>query len=545
MRFLIVVLGLLGGLQTATGLGLLPRSAAGREQLMHDRSLAKRQDVRPALLYPERNISVPVDYFHNDTRYEPHSNASFNLRYWFDDTYYKPGGPVFVLLGGETDGAGRLKFLQKGIVHQVIKATNGMGIILEHRYYGKSFPVPDLTTANMRFLSTEQALADVDYFARNVQFEGIDASLTAPSTPWIVYGGSYAGAQAAFLRVVYPETFWGAISSSGVTTAIYDYWEYLEPARLYGPPDCIKNTQLLIDVVDGILVRQNDTALTQSLKDAFGLGDITDDRDFANQLGGVFGLQSTNWDPDESSSSFFKYCQKITTQEPTAMEYLRPTVASLVYAAGYPNDTVVQNITLNAISWIGSTAVIAWRRSLETQDAYFTSLNATALQQYTSLEDYSWTSWPYQVCTEWGYIQTGSTPADIMPLISRTLDLEYNTFLCRAQFGIDSPPDIDRVNKYGNYSIAYDRLAFLGGNADPWRPATPLWYPDSRESSTEHPWHLIQWGVHHWEENGVFENETTPFLPPPQVVYAQQFLKNFVVDWVAEFKEQNARQELR
>ena len=111
---------------------------------------------------------MPVDFFHNETRYEPHSNDTFNLRYWFDDTYYKPGGPVFVLLGGETDGEGRLPFLQKGIVHQVIKATNGLGVILEHRYYGKSFPVPDLTTKNMRFLTTEQSLAEIDYFARNV-----------------------------------------------------------------------------------------------------------------------------------------------------------------------------------------------------------------------------------------------------------------------------------------------------------------------------------------------------------------------------------------
>lgn len=149
------------------------------------RSLAKRADTDPTLLYPERNISVPVDFFHNETRYEPHSNESFNLRYWFDDTYYKPGGPVFVLLGGETDGAGRLPYLQKGIVHQVIKATNGLGVILEHRYYGKSFPVPDLTTKNLRFLTTEQALAEIDYFAKNVKFEGIDADLTAPNTPWV------------------------------------------------------------------------------------------------------------------------------------------------------------------------------------------------------------------------------------------------------------------------------------------------------------------------------------------------------------------------
>ncbi|KZM27782.1 uncharacterized protein EKO05_0002469 [Ascochyta rabiei] len=543
MRFSTVIAGLLFGLE-ATAIRVGPVKAAQKEVEVRNaksrRSLYKRDDKPDlTLLYPEHNISVPIDFFHNDTRYEPHSNGSFNLRYWFDDTYYEPGGPVFVLLGGETDGADRLPFLQKGIVHQVIKATKGLGVILEHRYYGTSFPTEDLTTKNLRFLSTEQALAEVDYFAKNVKFAGHeDKDLTAPSTPWVVYGGSYAGAQAAFLRVTYPETFWGAISSSGVTFAIYDFWQYFEPIRLFGPPDCIKNTQTLTDVVDKHLLGNN-TANIQALKTVFGLGDITDNRDFANQLTGVYGWQSTNWDPEVNSPSFYSYCRNVTQSADLAApatESLRPTVASIVSAAGYGNDTLVQNITLNAISWVNQTVLPGWRRSNYTQDRYFTNLNATALQQHTALEDYGYTSWSYQVCTEWGYIQTGNTPADIKPLISRTLDMDYLTFFCRAQFNITTPPDLEKVNKYGGYNISYPRLAIIGGNADPWRPATPLWYPDTREDTVEEPWHIISHGVHHWEENGIFDNETTPILPPNQVIYAQQYLKNFVVDWLAEWK---------
>ena len=66
---------------------------------------------------------------------------------------------------------------------------------MEHRYYGKSMPTKDLSTESLRFLTTEQALADSAYFAKNVQFEGLDKDLTAPGTPWIAYGGSYAGGQ--------------------------------------------------------------------------------------------------------------------------------------------------------------------------------------------------------------------------------------------------------------------------------------------------------------------------------------------------------------
>ena len=169
-----------------------------------------RRDVDPSELYPEYNISVPVDYFHNESMYEPHSDEKFPLRYWFDATYYKDGGPVIVLQGGETDASGRLPYLQKGIVYQLAKATNGIGVILEHRYYGTSFPTPDLSTENLRFLTTEQALADMAYFAQNVVFEGLeDKNLTAPETAYIGYGGSYAGAFVAFLRVQYPDVYWG------------------------------------------------------------------------------------------------------------------------------------------------------------------------------------------------------------------------------------------------------------------------------------------------------------------------------------------------
>jgi hypothetical protein len=124
-----------------------------------------------------------------------YSTLILGSRYWYDATYYKPGGPVITLCSGEDPGPDRLPYLQKGIVYQLAKATHGIGVVLEHRYYGTSFPVPDLSVENMRFLTTEQALADTAYFAENIVFEGLeDLKLTASDAPWIVYGGSYAGA---------------------------------------------------------------------------------------------------------------------------------------------------------------------------------------------------------------------------------------------------------------------------------------------------------------------------------------------------------------
>lgn len=191
------------------------------------------RDVDPTDLYPAYNISVPVDHFFNESKYEPHTNASFNLRYFFDASHYKPGGPVIVLQSGEDDATLRLPYLQKGIVAQLANSTNGIGVVLEHRYYGTSFPTANLSTKSLRFLTTEQALADQAYFASHVVFPGLEhLDLTAPHVPYIVYGGSYAGGFAAFTRKLYPDLYFGAISSSGVTEAVYDYWQYYEPVRL-------------------------------------------------------------------------------------------------------------------------------------------------------------------------------------------------------------------------------------------------------------------------------------------------------------------------
>ena len=142
---------------------------------------------------------------------------------------------MIVLQSGETSVTDRLPFLQKGIVHELAEATCGIAVILEHRYYGTSFPTPDLSTKNLRFLTTQQALADQAYFAKHVKFEGLEHhDLTAHKTPYIAYGGSYAGAFVAFLRTTYPDVYFGSIASSGVTEAIWDFWAYYSPVATYG-----------------------------------------------------------------------------------------------------------------------------------------------------------------------------------------------------------------------------------------------------------------------------------------------------------------------
>lgn len=353
--------------------------------------------------YPVRWIDVPVDHFHNDSIYEPHSNKTFPLRYWFDATHYKEGGPVIVLQGGETNGANRLPFLQKGILAKLVEATGGVGVVFEHRYYGKSLPVGDFSTENLRFLSTDQALADMVYFAKNVVFDGLEhLNLTAPNTPYLAYGGSYAGAMVAFLRKLYPDVYWGAIASSAVTVAIVDYWEYFEAARLYAPKDCVEATQKLTHVVDNILLNKSSTGHIQKLKNLFGLGDLTRDDDFANVLSrGIGGLQSLNWDPAVNSTRFGEYCNTIGSSDLlySDLASLKSEAQEILTIGGYKNEVdKLTNHLLNYVGYVGLRAVTPCANRRQSQDKCFARADPEVFRDYDISQ--TWRLWEYQVCTE-------------------------------------------------------------------------------------------------------------------------------------------------
>ena len=67
-------------------------------------------------------------------------------------------------------------------------------ISLEHRYYGDSQPFDDWSTPNLKYLTSQQALADIASFidAQNDSFNR--------KADWIVIGGSYPGALAAWFK---------------------------------------------------------------------------------------------------------------------------------------------------------------------------------------------------------------------------------------------------------------------------------------------------------------------------------------------------------
>lgn len=139
-------------------------------------------------------------------------------RYFVRDSFYKPGGPIFLMIGGE--GPISAKWMDEGMWIKYAQANGAMCFQLEHRYYGLSHPTKAASTEELKYLSSEQALADLANFIVSMNDQH---NLTGK---WISFGGSYPGSLSAWLREKYPHLVHGSISSSGPLLAKVDFQEY-------------------------------------------------------------------------------------------------------------------------------------------------------------------------------------------------------------------------------------------------------------------------------------------------------------------------------
>lgn len=124
------------------------------------------------------------------------------------------------MIGGE--GTISAKWMHEGMWIKYAKDNGALCFQLEHRYYGKSHPTPSTTTGELKYLSSEQALADLSNFIVSMNEKH---QLTGK---WITFGGSYPGSLSAWAREKYPHLVHGSISSSGPLLAKVDFQEYFE-----------------------------------------------------------------------------------------------------------------------------------------------------------------------------------------------------------------------------------------------------------------------------------------------------------------------------
>lgn len=239
------------------------------------------------------------------------SKKTFKQRYLVSDRHYVPGGPVILYLPGDDSAEAVSDIFDYGIVDTIAKETNGLAILLEHRYYGASIPTPDLTTVNLQWLTVAQALEDFANFAQKVDL-GYDNRAARINVPWISYGSGYGGALVAFLQSNYKNVTFAGIASSASVQFKVDFWEYWENIRINGG-QCTNYVVEVVDYIDN-LHSAGEKDKIKALKKQFGLQDLIDYRDFMWVLSHVLEeWRERKWYDSKAARVWPNFCKTLAS----------------------------------------------------------------------------------------------------------------------------------------------------------------------------------------------------------------------------------------
>ncbi|RXW19276.1 hypothetical protein EST38_g6579 [Candolleomyces aberdarensis] len=250
-----------------------------------------------------------------------HNNASrgtFKMRYYHTWEYYREGGPIILYVLGEEGidvNRGERSLTNATIPGAIAQATNGAVVVVEHRFYGKSKPFPDLSANSLRFHTISQALEDFVYFALNVKLAmpgGDGEGIRPDRSPWIFVGGSYSGALAAFIMEQYPGIFWAAYASSAAVQPKIDFWQYWSPIEQHMPANCTADVKAVVSLIDGVIDSGNQTRMTE-IKTQFGLGSLGT-IDFVNTINIPFRTWQALQPASARNSIIYPFCDALETR---------------------------------------------------------------------------------------------------------------------------------------------------------------------------------------------------------------------------------------
>lgn len=161
--------------------------------------------------YETKYFTQRLDHF----SFKNYENSTFQQRYLINDKYWLGAermGPIFLYCGNE----GYIDWfaVNTGFMWDIAPQFGALLVFPEHRYYGESMPYGNQSVAykdgdSLSYLTAEQALAD---FATLIV--DLKKNLSAEACPVVLFGGSYGGMLAAWMRLKYPHIAIGALASS-------------------------------------------------------------------------------------------------------------------------------------------------------------------------------------------------------------------------------------------------------------------------------------------------------------------------------------------
>ncbi|XVF15373.1 hypothetical protein REPUB_Repub09cG0146700 [Reevesia pubescens] len=175
--------------------------------------------------YETRYFSQQLDHFSFSDLPRFRQRYLINTEHWTGPSRL---GPIFLYCGNEGD----IEWfaVNTGFVWDIAPRFGAMVLFPEHRYYGESMPYGSKEEAyknatTLSCLTTEQAIAD---FA--VLITDLKRNLSAEGCPVVLFGGSYGGMLAAWMRLKYPHIAIGALASSA---PILQFEDIVPPETFY------------------------------------------------------------------------------------------------------------------------------------------------------------------------------------------------------------------------------------------------------------------------------------------------------------------------
>ncbi|RWS03270.1 putative serine protease K12H4.7-like protein, partial [Dinothrombium tinctorium] len=375
-------------------------------------------------------------------------------RYFVDETFFKEGAPVFLHIGGEgrNDGQG----IERGqLAEHYAPRFNALLLSLEHRFYGESRPTKNLSVLNLKYLSSQQALADISAFIKHYK-EIIDPR--TKSSKWIVFGCSYAGSLAAWMRLKYPKQVIGAVSSSGPVQAELNFKQYLDVISKAIGPDCASN------------VRKATKQLYLLIKDKNQWTRIK------NKLHLCENFDGNN--PKDVSTLFLLLVENFEdiVQYNMNNRNIRKTPLAKI-----STKTICEMMANESLGTEFDRYAAVNELVLETnkkQCLQFTYENMTKLLREINYDRVVVVNsvlgdrrWFYQTCNEFGFFQ--STDSQNQPF-GHFFPIEYFLDICPEIFGKKFDAEFVKKNVkftndyYGGKKINVSNVIFVQGSADPW-----------------------------------------------------------------------------
>ncbi|KAM9665291.1 thymus-specific serine protease [Trichechus inunguis] len=387
-------------------------------------------------------LEQPLDPFNASDR------RSFLQRYWVNDQHWAgQDGPVFLHLGGEGSlGPGSVV---RGHPAALAPALGALVVGLEHRFYGLSIPAGGLDMAQLRFLSSRHALADMAsaHLALSRLFN------VSSSSPWICFGGSYAGSLAAWARLKFPHLIFASVASSAPVRAVLDFSEYndvvsrsLMNTAIGGSPECWSAASAAFAEVERRL-RVGGAALAALREELGACGPLSRAEDQAELLEELQALVGGAVQYNGQAGA------------PLSVRQLCGLLAgggNRSRKAPYRGLRRAAQIVMHSLE----------QKCLSTSRAETVAQLKNTEPQVSGVGDRQWL---YQTCTEFGFYITCEDPG--CPF-SQLPALPSHLGLCEQVFGLSASSIAQAVAQtnsyYGGQTLRATQVLFVNGDADPW-----------------------------------------------------------------------------